>query len=413
MKNIYFWGIEWYYKGMKLIKRPIYLNQLISLYGTPDIKVITGVRRSGKSVLMKQYAEWLKISHPTTNVIQINMQELENDFLADYHHLHTYALEHFKKGCQNVLIIDEIQLCPHFELAINSLYVKEMFDMYVTGSNAFLLSSDLATLFTGRTMQVEILPFSFSEFLLYTENNAVDDAFDAYCHHGGFPGSYVYSTEKQKYDYVKDVYQTIVFRDLVQKYRIRNKQELLSLSSFLMDNIGNLTSPKNISEALCNEHGHITSKTVANYIGYLENAFVFYKVDRYDIKGKRYLQSNTKHYLVDPSIRYAVLGTKNMDYGRMYENLVYLELMRRGYEVYVGKLYTKEVDFVVRNQNSQCYIQVCDDISTPRTLRRECVPLLSIKDAYPKMILARTHHETYDKDGIIIQDLARWMAKTE
>lgn len=397
---------------MKLIIREKYLDELKSLAGTPDIKVITGVRRSGKSVLLQQYAQWLKNNKSKVNIISVKLQELEYEELLDYRKLHSYVCDSYKDGFYNVVMIDEIQLCEKFELAINSLHAKQMFDIYLTGSNAFLLSSDLATLFTGRVMEIKVYPFSFSEYTEYykVEDNFYD-AFDEYVRTGGMSGSYLYNSEEQRFAYIEDVYKTILERDLVQKYKIRNISEFLRISEFMMDNIGNLLSPNNICLALNHGKSEITRKTVDKYIKYLGNAFMFYEAKRFDLKGKKYLESNKKYYLCDPSFRYAVNGTRNLDFGRMYENIVYMELLRRGYEVYVGKLYKKEVDFVAMKRNEKIYIQVSDNISGEITFKREIEPLLQIKDAYPKIIIARTRHEDYQNEGVLITDISNWLCK--
>ncbi len=395
---------------MQLITRQKYLDELIELYGTPDIKVITGIRRSGKSVLLQEFVKYLQSLNEDINIVMINLQELEFDHLLEYHTLHQYILNQYRDGITNVLLIDEVQLCPRFELAINSIYAKDKYDIYITGSNAFLLSSDLATLFTGRTIEIQVYPFSFCEYLDYygiTEH--FDDAFDRYVRNGGMPGSYVYRNEDRQYEYIRDVYLTILIRDLVEKYKIRNKNEFTSISEFMMDNIGNLLSPNNVSKALNNNQSEITRKTVSKYIDYLENAFLFYEVKRYDLKGKKYLANNSKYYLCDTSFRYAVNGTRNMDFGRVYENIIYLELRRRGYEVYVGKLYKKEVDFVAKKRDELIYIQVSDNISDEKTFEREYSPLLAIRDAYSKIIIARTHHEEYQYQGIRIVDICSWL----
>ena len=395
---------------MHLIVRQQYLDELVELYGTPDIKVITGIRRSGKSVLLQEFISYLESLDDIINIVMINLQELEFDHLLEYHALHKYILDQYKEGMTNVLLIDEVQLCQQFERAINSIYTKRIYDIYITGSNAFLLSSDLATLFTGRTIEIKVFPFSFKEYLAYYEiNENYDEAFDQYVRIGGMPGAYVYKNESRQYDYIKDVYSTILIRDLVEKYKIRNKQEFTNISEFMMDNIGNLLSPNNISKALKNNQSEITRKTVSKYIGYLENAFLFYEAKRYDLKGKKYLANNSKYYLCDSSFRYAINGTRNMDFGRVYENIVYLELLRRGYEVYVGKLYKKEVDLVAKIRDTQIYIQVSDNIADNKTFEREYSPLLAIKDAYPKMIIARTYHENYDYQGIQVIDIRRWL----
>ncbi len=395
---------------MQLIVRQEYLDELIELYKTPDIKVITGIRRSGKSVLLQEFITCLKALKEQINIVMINLQELECDHLLEYHALHKYILEQYQEGMTNVLLIDEVQMCPRFELAINSIYTKGIYDIYITGSNAFLLSSDLATLFTGRTIEIKVYPFSFKEYLnYYGIMDGYDDAFDQYVRTGGMPGAYVYKNEDRQYDYIRDVYSTILIRDLVEKYKIRNKSEFANISEFMMDNIGNLLSPNSISNTLNNNQREITRKTVSKYIDYLENAFLFYEAKRYDLKGKKYLNNNSKYYICDVSFRYAVNGTRNMDFGRVYENIVYIELLRRGYEVYVGKLYKKEVDFVAKKRDEQIYIQVSDNISDEKTFEREYSPLLAIRDAYPKMIIARTHHENYDYQGVQVVDICRWL----
>lgn len=397
---------------MEYLKRNLYLDQLIALNNTPDIKVITGIRRCGKSILLDEYASYLRNTEPECNIVKINLQELEYEELLEYRKLHAYAMEHYASGVHNVLMIDEVQLCPSFEKVINSLHAKGVYDIYLTGSNAFLLSSDLATLFTGRTMEIKVFPFSFSEYRAYADSEGnLQESFDRYVRTGGMSGAYAYPQEKQRFDYISDVYRTILLRDLVQKYGIRNKEELLRLAEYMMDNVSNLVSPNNICDSLNKAQSQITRKTVSKYMEYLERAFLFYEAKRYDLKGKKYLESSAKYYLCDPAFRYAINGTRNMDFGRMYENIVYLELLRRGYEVYVGKLYQKEIDFVAIRGSEKKYIQVSDNITEEKTFVRECSPLLAIRDAYPKMILARTRHETYDHQGIIIKDLAEWLDK--
>ena len=395
---------------MDYIRRTEYLDQLISVKNTPDIKVITGIRRSGKSVLIEEFAEYLQKTEPDVNLVVIKLQELDFEELLEYHALNRYILDHYIPGKYNVLIIDEVQLCEGFEKVINSIHSKRIYDIYITGSNAFLLSSDLATLFTGRTIEIKVFPFSFSEYMQYFEpSDALDICFDNYVRTGGMSGSYVFKAEQKRFEYVKDIYDTILLRDLVQKYSIRNKAELVQIAEFMMDNVSNILSPNSICDTLNRNQSEITRKTVSKYIEYLEKAFLFYEVKRYDLRGKKYLESSKKYYLCDASFRYAVNGTRNMDFGRVYENLVYLELLRRGYEVYIGKLYKKEIDFVAQKQGEKVYIQVSDDVSNEKTFEREYSPLLAIKDAYPKMIIARTHHEAYDYQGIKILDLPQWL----
>ena len=222
-------------------------------------------------------------------------------------------------------------------------------------------------------------------------------------------GSFTYSTEQQKYGYIKNVFSTLIVRDIKQKYKIRNTDLLEKLNDFLMNNISTEVSTQKLANTLISNKQKVNNKTIGSYLNYLCNAFAFYKVRRYDIRGKKYLASQDKYYLADHSFRYAILGTKNMDYGRVYENMVCIELLRRGYEVYTGVLYKKEIDFVAIKQSEKIYIQVSDDISLPETLEREVVPLLSIKDAYPKILIARTRHEKYLYEGVRIINLADFL----
>lgn len=394
---------------MKIIERN-YLKELIDVIGTPDIKVITGVRRSGKSKLLEMFRNYIKENIENVNIININFNLVKFDKLRDYLSLNNYVESNYVEGKRNFVLIDEVQMCKEFERTINSLHAEEKYDIYITGSNAFLLSSDLATLFTGRTYELQIYPFSFKEYLTYFKNNNIEEAFDKYVFEGGLSGSYEYDDIKKRYNYINDVYNALIVRDIRQKYKIQNIGLMNSLTEFMMDNISNLTSYRNIANKLNENNINANDKTIASYINYLCDAFAFYKVRRYDIQGKKYLSSIDKYYLVDQSFKFAKLGTKNINYGRVYENIVAMELLRRGYEIYVGTLYNKEVDFVAMKRNEKLYIQVSDDISYDKTLKREVEPLLQIKDAYPKVIIARTKHEDYQYEGIQIYDIASWLA---
>lgn len=368
---------------MKLIARTHYLNRMIGLKDTPDIKIITGIRRCGKSKLMQAYISYLKEHEKNINVIYVDFMDLRFESLKEYHALHSYVEEHYLAGKMNYLFIDEVQLCPHFELTVNSLYSKLKYDIYLTGSNAFLLSADLATLFTGRYIEIPVFPFSFREYCqYYDEISDQDKLFESYTMQGGLAGAYVYKNERDRVNYIKEVYETIVTRDLVQKYSLPDTLVLQRLSEFLMDNISNLTSPNKVSQQLTVNQTPTNHVTIGKYIKYLCNAFVFYDIKRYDVRGKKYLESLDKFYLCDIGIRYAVLGSRNLDYGRVYENMVCIELLRRGYDVYVGKLYQKEIDFVVQKGNEKIYIQVSDNISNDETFRREYTPLLQIGRAH-------------------------------
>lgn len=395
---------------MKIIERADYQNYLWSIKDTPDIKVITGIRRAGKSEIMKSFINRLKMNDANANVVYADLSVLENESLLEYHNLYEWAKVQHRDGMNNYLLIDEVQLCKHFELSINSLHSLGLYDIYLTGSNAFLLSSDLATLFTGRHIELHVLPFSFKEYCAYFDSDSdLQILFDQYVVDGGLSGSYVYESERGRKDYVKNVYHTILRRDLTEKYNLTDSRMLEQVTEYMMDNISNTTSPNNVSNCL-SANGFMTNhSTVGSYLKYLCDAFVLYKVSRYDIQGKKYLQSLDKYYLADSGIRFAVLGKRNMDYGRVYENIVALELLRRGYSIYVGKLYKKEIDFVAMRENEKIYIQVSDDISNPATFQRETDPLMKIRDAYPKILIARTKHEVYDYQGIKIFDLPLWL----
>lgn len=396
---------------MKIIPRLSYLTQLIQTVQTPDIKVITGVRRVGKSKLIESFIEYVTAHIQNANIIRINFNTLETEPLAEYHALYRFIEEHFMAGGENFLFIDEVQMCRGFEKAINALHATEKYHIYITGSNAFLLSSDLATLFTGRTFEIHVFPFSFNEFLAYFEGEHKDiyALFDAFVRQGGMSGSYPYQQEKEKYTYITSVFETLIVRDIRQKYKIRNPGLLEKLADFLTANISSEVSTRSLADTLTSHKEKTNGKSIGSYLQYLTNAYAFYKVRRYDIRGKRYLASQDKYYLCDHAFRYAKLGTKNLDFGRTYENIVAIELLRRGYEVYTGVLYKKEIDFVAIRHNEKVYIQVSDDITHEQTFERETVPFFQIKDAYPKMIIARTRHEPYQYEGIRIVDIADWL----
>ena len=375
---------------MKLIKRE-YLKDLIDVIGTPDIKIITGVRRSGKSKLLEMFKNYIIENIKNYNIIGINFNLVKFDNLRDYISLNNYIEKQYIEGKNNFVLIDEVQMCKEFERTINSLHAEEKFDIYITGSNAFLLSSDLATLFTGRTYEIQIYPFSFKEFIEYFKYENIQDAFEKYVLEGGMSGSYIYNDVKQKYNYINEVYNALIVRDIQQKYNIQNIGLMDSLTEFMMDNVSNLTSYRKIANILNQASINTNDKTIANYINYLS--------------------SLDKYYLVDQTFKYAKLGTKNMNYGRIYENIVAIELLRRGYEIYVGELYNAEVDFVAMKMNEKIYVQVSDNISDDKTFEREVRPLLKIKDAYPKILITRTRHDDYQYEGIQIYDLANWLLR--
>lgn len=399
---------------MKIIPRLTYMNELSGIINIPDIKIITGIRRCGKSKLMDALTQIIKESDPSGNIIHINYNLTEFEDLLEYHSLEDYIENKYIDSVNNYVLIDEIQMCEHFEKAINSLHAKEKYDIYVTGSNAFLQSSDLATLFVGRTYDIHVLPFSFTEYLSYFPSDNINTSFTKYITEGGMAGSYLYKDMNQKYRYINtEVLNALVVRDIIRKYNIRNEPLLHVLIDFLMDNIGNKVSIRSITDSLSSNKTKADHKTIGKYIDYLCRAFAFYRVRRYDIKGKKYLKSEDKYYLSDHSFKYARLGTKNMDYGHVLENIIAIELLRRGYEIYVGVIGSKEIDFIAMKQGNKSYIQVSYDISDAKTFEREVTPLLKVGDAYPKILIARTYQPEYQHEGIRIVDAAEWLSSPE
>ena len=398
---------------MKTIKRK-YLQDVIDVMGTPDIKVITGVRRSGKSELLRMFINYINKNIPNSNIIYIDFNLDKFDELKQYKELIKYVSERYIEEKNNFILIDEVQMCNGFESAINNFHAERKYDIYITGSYAFLLSSDLATLFTGRTYSVEVYPFSYKEFLEYHDLENNQESYDRYVLEGGFSGSYLYNAMEKKYNCIREVYKTMIVRDIVERNKIQNIPLLDSISDFLIDNISRLTSYRSLTETLNTNKADTNDKTVGTYIKYLCEAFAFYRIRRYDIQGKKYLATQDKYYLSDHAVKYALQGTKNMNYGSIYENIVAMELLRRGYEVYVGVLYEKEIDFVAMKRNEKIYIQVSDNIGNDfenDTFKREVAPLLQIKDAYPKMVIARTGHDDYQYEGIQIVDIANWLVR--
>jgi len=392
---------------MKIIERD-YLYKLIDTIDTPDIKVITGIRRSGKSKLFDLFTDYLKNDN-NNNIVRILLTKKEFEYLLDKNELYKYINDNYDRNKKNFLLIDEIQMCRGFETVINSLHDEENFNIFITGSNAFLLSNDLATLFAGRVFEVNVFPFSFKEYNKYFEGNI--NSFDEYFKIGGMSGSYLYKSYEDGIKYIDNVYKTTIVKDIIQKYKIENEELLKMITRYLMDTVGNKTSFRNIANNLSSNYSKTNDKTVASYVDYLCKSFMFYPISRFDIKGGGYLQTEKKYYLSDLSFRFAELGTKNIDYGFLYENLVAIELLRRGYEVYVGVLYNKEIDFVAIKNNKRTYIQVSDDITRSETFEREVSPLLSIRDSYPKILIARTKHEETDYNGISIIDIADWLTR--
>lgn len=393
---------------MARIKRK-YLDEIIRTMGTEDIKVITGVRRSGKSILLDDFKKYVEKNVDDVNIISFDLSSLKYESLREYHALNDYVEERYIDGKKNFLLIDEVQMCKGFELVLNSLHASHKYDIYITGSNAFLAGSDLATLFVGRTYTIEVYPFSFAEFMEYFDYKDKHEALDKYVKEGGMSGSYEYKTLDDKYDYLRETYDTLIVRDIEEKHGVKNPVVMDGLSDFLMDNISKPTSARNITNTLNSNKIEASNKTITEYMKYLCEAYAFYKVRRYDIKGKRYLASTDKYYLSDHAFRYAKLGTKAPNFGDAYENIVAIELMRRGYEVYVGAMRNGEIDFVAIKDGEKTYIQVSYMVTERETMEREVAPLINIPGGYSKLLIAGTRQHEMQYEGIRIIDIADWL----
>lgn len=386
-----------------------YLDDIIRTIGTEDIKVITGVRRSGKSFLLDDFKKYVIENVKDASIISFDLSSLKYEELREYHALNDCVEKHYVNNKRNFLFIDEVQMCKGFELALNSLHASRKYDIYITGSNAFLAGSDLATLFVGRTYTIEVYPFSFAEFMRYFNYQDRYEAFDKYVREGGMSGSYEYQTLEDKYGYLRETYDTLIVRDIEEKHGVKNVAVMDRLSDFLMDNASKPTSTRNITNTLISNKIEASNKTIAEYVKYLCEAYAFYKVRRYDIKGKRYLTSTDKYYLSDHAFRYAKLGTKVANFGDTYENIVAIELMRRGYEVYVGAMRNSEIDFVAIKDGEKLYIQVSYLIIERETMEREVAPLINIPGGYQKLLIAGTRQSEMQYEGIRIVDIADWL----
>ena len=395
---------------MTIIQRS-YLQKMINVIGTSDIKVITWVRRSWKSELLLAFKTYVEKSIPNNNIIDINFSDYKYKSIRNADELYKYVESKYEPQKENFLLIDEVQMCDWFEDVINSFHCSEKYDIYITWSNAFLSSSDLATLFTWRTFEISIFPFSFQEFLKYYNYNDLDLAFWEYIDKWWMAWSYQYETINEKNDYIKWIYETLIRRDIINKYHIKYWELLDNITKYLMDNISNITTIRKITNELKSKWTPINHKTISAYIQYLCNAFIFYKIKRYDIHGKKYLSMQDKYYLVDHKFRFAINGNKNRDIWRVYENIVAIELLRRWYEIYVWALHNKEIDFVAIKRDEFLYIQVSDNITDEKTFQREVTPLLQIRDAYPKILIARTKQPTYQYEWIQIIDIANRLSE--
>ena len=371
-----------------MVERQEYMQKLIQWKDRQVIKVVTGVRRCGKSTLLLMFREFLeKNGVDSKKCISINFEDLRYEELKDYHKLYAYIMEHVTEEGRYYIFLDEIQLVPDFQKAVDSLYLHENVDLYLTGSNAAMLSGELATMLSGRYVEIRMLPLSFREYYELVGGDR-KEAFNAYYRKGGFPYAALLQEEAVRRDYLMGIYNTVLLKDIVERKRIADVPLLEGIIRFLADNIGNVVSVKKISDSLTSDGRKTTAMTVDGYVQALKDAFILYEANRYDVKGKQYLRSLEKYYLVDIGLRSLLLGERVRDVGRILENIVYLELLRRGYRVSVGKVDTLEVDFVAESGDERIYYQVSASVLDPATYDREFRPLKRIHDNYPKYVLS-------------------------
>lgn len=409
---------------IKLVERTEYLRELIGWKDEQVIKVVTGIRRCGKSTLMLQYQAYLKAQGVSDHqIISVNFEELEYEELLDYKKLYAYLKERLTANQTTYIFLDEIQKVPQFEKVVDSLYVKEGIELYITGSNAYMLSSDLATLLTGRYVEIKMLPLSFAEYQTLTKQDA-PTAFADYLKNGGMPYVATMNRTAEKVDmYLEGIYNTVIVRDIedrqarqerdTSKRRITDIALLKTIARYLASVIGSPVSIKSITDYLTSNGRKISPNTVNDYVEALVQSFIFYPVDRFDIAGKQLLKANRKFYMVDLGIRNHILPRRNYDFGFSIENVVYFELLRRGYRVSMGKQGNTEVDFVAEKQGVYTYVQVTADMTAEETFEREMRPLRSIQDNYEKIVLTMDKNTPGNYAGIRVLHLLEWLTGKE
>lgn len=395
-----------------IIERKEYLNKLITWKDKQLIKIVTGVRRCGKSVLLKMYQDYLKNNGvKESQIVTINFEDLDYEELTNYKKLYNYLKEKLIPNKMTYIFLDEIQNVDQFPKVLDSFYIKDNVDIYVTGSNAHMLSSEIATMISGRYIQIEMLPLSFKEYMESTGNmNDRGIKYTEYLQNSSFPYALQLKNQPDEIrDYLEGIYNTIVVKDIVHRKNITDTMMLKNILKFVFDNIGNPLSSKKISDTMTSLGRKINSRTVEKYLEAFSESYIIYPAKRYNIKGKEYLKSLEKYYIVDIGMRYMLLGSKMMDTGHILENVVYLELLRRGYDVYVGKIDNYEVNFVAQNHKGTIYYQVALIVRVEKTLQRELRPLQAIRDHYPKVILTMDEDPEIQYDGIRRINARDWL----
>lgn len=398
---------------MPLIQREKYLEFLRRHKDQDVIKVVSGVRRCGKSTLFELFKQELLTSGVKANqIISINFEDLEFEPLQEYHALHEYIVERLILETPMYVFLDEVQHVPQFEKVVGSLFIKPNVDIYITGSNAYFMSSDIATLLTGRYVQVEMLPLSFKEFhSAYSQQNLSDmDIYNLYIEHSSFPRLVHVEDDESIDEYLESILNTVVLKDIVTRLKITDVPLLLDIIKYLLANIGSLINPTKIANTLTSYGRKTDNKTVEKYLQGLKDGLLIYEVNRFDVKGKALLQRNAKYYVVDSAFRKFLLSRTDSDRGHILENIVYLELIRRGYRVYVGHLQNGEIDFVAKKPHRLEYYQVSYTVMEDTTLRRELSPLEQLDDNYPKYLLTMdVLHKTDNHNGIEQKNVLDWL----
>ena len=398
-----------------MIARPQYLENMLCFRDKQLIKVVTGIRRCGKSTLFELYQEYLlQNGVEQRQIIACNLEAGEYADVKDNKDLFRLVADRLCSDAMNYIFLDEVQRVTDFQKAVDALFIKKNCDVYITGSNAFLLSGELATLLSGRYVEIKMLPLSFREFIsAYPADSNIDRLYQDYIHKSSFPYALELGGAREIRQYLEGIYDSIVLKDIIARKRISDVDMLGSVTRFMFDNIGNLCSTKKIADTMTSAGRKITVHTVEKYLEALTESFIFYRVGRYDIKGRQYLKTGDKYYAADIGLRYSVLGNKKADEGHILENIVYLELLRRGYDIYIGKVGASEVDFIAIGEEGEEYYQVAYTVmdADGRTLERELTPLNAIKDHNPKYLLTMDYGPVISHNGIKQINVLDWLIK--
>ena len=398
-----------------MIDRSEYLDLLKRFKDKDLIKVITGLRRCGKSTLLEIYKTYLLENGINEDqIISINLEDLKYNFIRDDMSLYNYINENLNSKKKNYIFIDEVQKIEEFQKAVDSLYINKNVDLYITGSNASLLSSELSTLLSGRYIEIKMMPLSFKEYKSAFDNYTNDELYQKYISYGSLPYITNFDNEDDASLYISSIYNDIIIKDVMTRKNITDEFMLKSIANFAMDNIGNLLSTNNIANTMTNAGRNINVRTVEKYLEGFVESFFLYKASRYDIKGKQYLKTGEKFYVSDLGLRYFILGRKVGDFGHVLENIVYLELLRRGYEVFIGKVDEYEIDFVALNKDGKMYVQVAEtlkgtDQNDNKLLERELRSLRKINDNYEKIILTSDKIPQSNEEGIKVRNVLDWL----